>query len=334
MMKLSLMDALVHTLTETHQSSIADQILTAWAHDSGSVRYFRASANFLFVFRQNTQPCFLRFVHASQRSVEAIEAELAFLHYLEAHGIRVALPIQSLSGRYVESMETPLGVVHAVVFAALSGEPFETDDLSFEQFRAWGQALGKLHLAAQGYAQAHRPTIDDHLALVDQLLPPHEWAARRLLTRLQPQIAVLPRREQTFGLIHYDFELDNLLWDDHDLGIVDFDDCAYYWFVADIAFALRDLFDDQSENIDLEDERCQAFFRGYRTMRPLSPNELLQLPLFLQIHHLVSFVKLLHASDIESKPETPEWVTTLQNRLVRKAQSYRERFAVSAAEHN
>src|SRR4029078_11184902 len=133
-----------------------------------------------------------------------------------------------------------------------------------------GSALGSLHRAAEGYSSAGRATIHDHLRTVEQQLPAHEGGARRLLAKLERQVAALPTSEQTFGLIHYDFELDNLLWNDQRVGIVDLDDCAGYWFVADIAFEMRDLFDDHAEQIDATDARFRAFITGYRTMRTVT----------------------------------------------------------------
>jgi Ser/Thr protein kinase RdoA (MazF antagonist) len=134
--------------------------------------------------------------------------------------------------------------------------------------------------------------------MLAQQLPAHEDTARQLLALLERQVAALPTNAQTFGLIHYDFELDNLLWDDQRVSIVDFDDCAGYWFVADIAFALRDLFDDQPAQIDVADARFQAFMAGYRELRSVTDAELRHLALFLRIHNLVSFAKLLRAADI------------------------------------
>ena len=32
---------------------------------------------------------------------------------------------------------------------------------------------------------------------------------------------------------------------ENEINILDFDDCSYYWYVADIAFALRDLFEEK-----------------------------------------------------------------------------------------
>ena len=186
MMKLSLMQAVVETLSATYASPIADTVIAAWAHDPDSVRYFRASATFVFVFKREGQLFILRLAHASDRTADAIQAELAYLHHLAAHGVPVALPIRSLSDRWVESIPTALGVFHAVVFEHLSGQQYDVDELSLAQFTRWGSALGSLHQAAEGYSGAGRATIHDHLRMVEQQLPSHEGAARR-----QPKV---PRR--------------------------------------------------------------------------------------------------------------------------------------------
>jgi Ser/Thr protein kinase RdoA (MazF antagonist) len=291
------------------------------------VRYFRASANFVFMFKHAEQPFILRFTHTSERSAAAIQAELVFLEHLAARGVPVARPVHSLSGRAMESVATPLGVFHAAVFERLLGWQFDIGELELAQWARWGSALGALHQAAAGYASAGRPTIHDHLRMVNQQLPAHEDAARRMLALVERQVAELPASEQTFGLIHYDFELDNLLWNDQRVGIVDFDDCAAYWFVADIAFALRDLFDDQAEQIDIADARLQAFIAGYRELHSVTDADLRQLPLFLRIHNLVTFTKLLRAADIDDTATAPDWVVDLQAKLVYKTQAYRQGFA-------
>ena len=145
MMKLSLMQAVVGALNDTYESPIADALLAAWAHDQGRARYFRASANFIFMFKHAGNPYILRFTHAGERTAAAIQAELAFLQHLAARGVPVARPIRSLAGRMVESIATPLGVFHAAVFERLLGWQFDISDLALTQFAHWGHALGALH---------------------------------------------------------------------------------------------------------------------------------------------------------------------------------------------
>ena len=134
MMKLSLMKAIVATLTDTGESALADQLLSRWPHDPGTAKYLRTSANALFTFTQAQQPYVLRFNYTSERSAEYIRAELAYLHYLSAAGLQIAQPIRSSAGQYVESVDTTHGLFHAVVFEAVAGEHFEIDTLTLDRF--------------------------------------------------------------------------------------------------------------------------------------------------------------------------------------------------------
>ena len=51
--------------------------------------------------------------------------------------------------------------------------------------------------------------------------------------------------------------------------MIDFDDCATYWFVADIAFALRDLFGDSASQVDFQNAMLLRFIEGYRSARSI-----------------------------------------------------------------
>ena len=323
MMKLSLMQAIDVTIADTGESALANQLLTAWLHDPDSARFFRTSANAVFTFTQAGSPYILRFNHDDERSVSYICAEIAYLQHLSNAGVSIARPVQSLAGRYVESMDTSHGCFHSVVFEAVSGQQFEIDELTLDGFRTWGQALGKLHTAAQSYSDAGRPTWHDHVAETVASLPVSEREAHAAIAKLRNHLDALPMNEENFGLIHFDFELDNLIWTEVGLTAIDFDDSAWYWFAADIAFALRDLFDDDATNIDLSHESLQAFVAGYRAEKSLTAEEIALLPLFLKLHHVIGLGTLLRA--LETKPPTnePAWAQALRQKLEQVAQRYR-----------
>jgi Ser/Thr protein kinase RdoA (MazF antagonist) len=69
--------------------------------------------------------------------------------------------------------------------------------------------------------------------------------------------------------------------------VIDFDDCAHNWHVADIACALRDLFDDRASRVDLGNLLLAAFVSGCRSARPLDGTELARLPLFMLMSNLI-----------------------------------------------
>jgi Ser/Thr protein kinase RdoA (MazF antagonist) len=326
MMKLSLMKAIVATLTDTGESALANQLLSQWPHDPGTAKFLRTSANALFTFTHAQQPYVLRFNHTSERSAGHIRAEIAYLHYLSAAGLRIARPIRSSAGRYVESLDTTHGLFHAVVFEAVAGEQFEIDTLTLDRFSQWGKTLGSLHHAAQTYIGAGRPTWQDHVAWLAESIPASEQAAKGTLDKLRAHMDSLPVSTHNFGLIHYDFELDNLLWTEYGLAMIDFDDSAWYWFAADIAYALRDLFGDDLAKLDLESAPFRAFISGYRTEKDISPEDIQLLPVFLRLHHVMAFAKLLRSLENDDQSDEPAWAAALRNKLELKIQAYRDEF--------
>ncbi len=203
-------------------------------------------------------------------------------------GIRVARPVAAKSGATVERVETALGAFHAVLFAGLPGEHRNLDDLHEADFKRWGKALGKLHVASLDL-DVDRPSWTEQLADIRRLIPAEEEGALSELAYVEERLDGFDSAPDEFGLIHCDFEMDNLLWRDDEIGIVDFDDCAYYPFAADIALALRDLWEDKVALIDFKDERLQTFVAGYREAKALSEEGLWDLPLFMRLSDLVSF---------------------------------------------
>ena len=109
MMRLSTMWKVDGTIDADGSSPVARRILERWSHDRGSVRFFRSSANFLYVYRGEGERRFLRFADGSERSREATEAEIDLLGWLAARGStssarfhRGAVPAEFLLERHDE----------------------------------------------------------------------------------------------------------------------------------------------------------------------------------------------------------------------------------------
>lgn len=315
MMKLSTMALGDRRLAMNGDLPVAAQGITCWSHDPDSARLFRYSSNFVFAFSHEGQRRFLRAAHERERSAAQIEAEVSLITWLAAEGVAVAAPLPSSDGRLVEHIDTEVGVFHTVVFPGLDGEQFETDDLDLDGLVRWGRALGQLHAAMRRYpgkADAARPSWRDDLALARASVRAPERAIEREINELEARLGMLPVSPETYGLIHFDFELDNLLWNGPSSGILDFDDCAHHWFAADIAFALRDLFD---AGAGLEDPRAQAFLRGYRESEALDDAMMAAVPLFSRLSRLTGFARLTRALDLDPAPQYPDWLRDLEGRL-------------------
>ena len=308
----------------TGRSPVADRILQHWEHDAGSARFFRSSANFLYTFDQKGKRHFLRFADSSERSREEIEAEVDLVNWLAGAGIDVAIPIRAKDEHFVQSTETERGTFHAVVFGELQGSQFEIDELDSSRFHAWGGALGKLHAALKHYpgtATPARRSWQDDLEMIGGYMPVDAPALRNEWEWISASLSELPVEPDNYGLIHFDFELDNLVWGNQSVGILDFDDCARYWTVADVAFALRDLFGD---NPNLDDGSFREFVSGYRAYCPLDEETILKIPLFLRMAKLIQYARMARSLDLAQDQKYPDWLLSLSQKLQQRMKAYRE----------
>src|SRR5260370_3392351 len=151
-------------------------------------------------------------------------------------------------------------------------------------------------------------------------LPKDEPGVQAEFDRIISFLSALPVTETNYGLIHGDFELDNLRWQDGTIAMFDFDDCSYYWYVADIAFALRDLFE---TGVDLSNPSFRAFIRGYSEHYSLDEEPISHLPTFMRLANLIQYAKLVRAMDLEQDQDYPEWCTSLLLKLENKIQNYK-----------
>ncbi|WP_026011232.1 phosphotransferase [Paenibacillus sp. OSY-SE] len=156
MMKLSTMKKIVATLNENWQSPLGEKTMERWEHDPGSLYYVRSSANSVFSFTRQGVRRYLRFNDECERIRASIEAEMDVLLYLREQSIRAGQPVKSRNGRYVEEVPTQWGTFHATVFEAVEGNQIDDEQLTEEQFVAWGRGLGRLHHI---FKQRHRSAV-------------------------------------------------------------------------------------------------------------------------------------------------------------------------------
>jgi Ser/Thr protein kinase RdoA (MazF antagonist) len=85
-------------------------------------------------------------------------------------------------------------------------------------------------------------------------------------------------RADNFSLIHADLHPDNIIYNDGDMALIDFDDSAYGWHLYDLASALvEDRFAP-----DYEAMRA-ALLRGYSEHRRLATRDIELLPVFMLV---------------------------------------------------
>ena len=317
-MKLSLMKRFYNTVEDRH-SPVLDEIAGRW-FETREAWTHRTSANFVARVVHEGSTYFLRFNHESERSLGHIEAELEYISRLIDHGNNANRPIFSLLGNLVERVVTELGFFHAVLFEKVLGVHIESEDLDANGFRLWGEALAWVHEAGEGLEISGAPSWADHLSTIMSIAEDNPV----LLSEVKKLEKILSQYNQTgnYGLIPFDFEMDNINWVGESPGFMDFDDFCYHWHAADIAYALRDLYGDRMMGFDPDDPRFMAFIEGYRGVKSIPDEELERIPVFIRLHNLYTYSRIQWAYEDELEQDESDWVVNLRGKLRSKNESY------------
>jgi Ser/Thr protein kinase RdoA (MazF antagonist) len=281
MMRLDDIHRLIATVDEAGRSPVADVVAAAWGHAPGAARHWRSSASHVFVLPR----AYLRMVPPTARPRDEFVAVVELMRALGERGVAVTPSVPSCAGALVETVATPLGDMHAMVVEAAPGERIDVDALTVARATAWGQALARLHEAGRDVGvRLPGPLSElDHVAQVF----PDDPALVAAATDIARRLATLPRDPARFGIVHGDFELDNLSWDGDTVVAYDFDEAARSWFVADIVNAVRDLAG--------RTELYGAFLTGYRRERPLPEPDLAHVPLLAAAQAACAAVRVRRA---------------------------------------
>jgi Ser/Thr protein kinase RdoA (MazF antagonist) len=227
MMLLGEIDRLRRTVTDAWESPVADAAAAAWGYPSGTAKWWRSSASHVFVLPDPAGKRFLRLLPDTPRGVGPVVAVATLMDRLATEGAAVVRPVAAQGGALVATVPTALGTMHAMVVEAAPGDEIDVDDLTEDHARAWGRSLASVHDAAAG-VDAGLPVAFAELSEV-----PERFADDPLLVRaaafLSDRLATLPRDDSRFGVVHGDFELDNLAWDTGRATAFDLDEAAVSW---------------------------------------------------------------------------------------------------------
>lgn len=306
-----------------NNDDLAEMLLKNWNYDVESIemfKYYRISSNAIYPFRCEGKTQLLRFSPKSEKMKSNILAELEFISYLRDHHYGVLESVVSKHGEELVEVRTPWGEYYASVFKRVSGVQINHTDLSDSIIFNYGKALGRLHQLSSQYSPGtfKRWSYSDVLDWIqDELMKfPNESAALIETKLLRDYFALIPKSEHNYGLIHYDFEFDNVFYDDKSksCNVIDFDDAMYHWYAMDIEQALDSLQDCIPSEFYQEKKQC--FMDGYLTEYELSKDYEYLLPACRRFAKLYGYVRILRSIE-EQWDHEPEWLSNLRGKLIK-----------------
>ena len=252
----------------------------------------------------------LRVHRPGYHSLQNIESELAWMEALTREaGVPTPVPVPAPDGTLVRSASAQ-GVPderYCVLFQWLDGD-FPDEDRLLESFGPLGEITGRVHAHASGWkppASFKRQTWDldfmfgksaiwgswqdgmglttDDLKLLD-----------RLESRLRERLERFGQSPERFGLIHADLRLDNVLVENGETKVIDFDDCGLGWYLYDFGTAVSFI-----EHRPDMDELIAAWVDCYRKVRAMSEEEENEIQTFVMVRRLLLTAWIASHSDTE-----------------------------------
>lgn len=234
----------------------------------------------------------------------------------------------------IETISTKSGNYFGVVFEEAVGRSIPLEEMSDDQLFCWGQSLAELHRLSEAFSpdEATRGSWQVAMDFIASEFrrSPHDRILLLELENLRTQLDRLPAGPRDIGLIHYDFQPDNVFYDDQRkrFSAIDFDDAMVHWYAMDIASATADLIGRDDGDADGKLER---FLTGYGSVRELDENFKELLPAFRKFADFYTLARVSRSLEDFEADTDPEWADKLYDKLTKACDRIRARYRPSAS---
>ncbi|QOY36533.1 phosphotransferase enzyme family protein [Anaerobacillus isosaccharinicus] len=261
--------------------------------NSSSLKKLGSFENYVFSGERDGKDCILRFTHSSHRTKQQVEAELAWLQFLQKNQAPVCGPFKSANGQLVEVISAEETFFFVSLFEKAEGNAVNVNAPEFNQklFFAWGKATGILHRLSDEYVEKEkiikRPDLVDEFRFQFAPSIPKDDAVQENVEKVLTRIKQLPKDKERYRLIHSDIHSGNFFFDGEKITIFDFDDCSYHHIIGDIAIPIyysvwfNNSISDKAKFIN--EIFLPAFMKGFLTENPINLQLLNDIPLFLKL---------------------------------------------------
>ena len=286
--------------------TLAASAVKAWGLKPVSLHRVACRENAVYAVQEEGRRLALRIHRYGYHDRASLESEVAWMQALSEAGVATPPVVCTPRGEAIaEVTSDTVSVPHLCdVLEWVGGRPLGAAENPAalghgalkDMYRTVGQIAGRIHCHSTTWrspAGFLRPHWDREGCLGRRALwgPWFDLAVlqdeeRRVLNDavaiLDRTLARYGRGNEVYGLVHADLVPDNLLEHDARVVAIDFDDSGYGWYLFELATAVFWYLG--SEHYE---QALEGYVAGYRTVRPLSDEELQLLPQFLLKRALV-----------------------------------------------
>ncbi len=255
---------------------------------------------YLIKNRSSAEKYIMRISRPGYHTIEELYAELEWLSEIKKYTpIIVADPIKGLDGDEVQLISEKEGgkTYISMMFEFLEGSaPDESDENNLvSEFRQLGETTAYLHRQAKmwnGAGKLNRFSWDFDSMIGDgprwgswrdaaDLTPEYADILEKAVAVIKKRLEKYGRNSETFGLIHADLRLANLLVEDKTIKVIDFDDCGFGWFMHDLASAVSFI-----EHKPVTESLVKAWLEGYSKVGAITERDMKEIDTFIMQRRL------------------------------------------------
>lgn len=322
----------LHYLFENYD--LAELALKNWSHEQEGLAdllaQFRISSNAVYPFPMTGKETgILRLAPTGEKQWRNLIGELEFLFYLRNNGFPAMEPLPAkTTGEFLLELNTPWGGYYAMAYARVPGVRLDRTDFRDEIMLEYGKTLGRLHvLSARFTPRTPKWGYEDALDWAELVLAGFQDApALNELSRVRAAMAGMEKTPKSYGLIHYDFEPDNVFYNEQTglCHVIDFDDGMYCFYALDVDQALNAIGEEMGEGAAAETAKAM-FLEGYRQANPCWREALAPLPGMRAFCEIYAYARLMHSLSDHVDPE-PDWMSAIRAKCEATLQRTRQGF--------
>lgn len=291
-----------------YNSSVLQEIAQRYGIHPRQLKLIRQQIDLIFTCSSRGEDSVFKVAHSSKQRSDKIFSEVDWLDHLRKNGVNIAFPIASENGKLMEVVKSSDTYFTVVKYSKAEGRQVTFRDWNDSFFEELGRLTGRLHSATKSYVPADGIIKRDDCVVNDsERVRKNNAPGSELveaMDRLLQRANTIPRDKNSYGLLHNDINDGNMFIDRGKICLFDSADCAYSWYVTDIAVILLYAIINFDNNLPgqrlnmLVRNFMTHFWKGYLEHNTISEAEVALIP---DVMHLKSIFAFDHIQKVYAR---------------------------------
>ncbi|MHA7584000.1 phosphotransferase enzyme family protein [Paenibacillus vandeheii] len=289
-------------ISNTHVLARVSELFELKGYEIQLVPPHEGGRNIIYTCEQEgCESLILRISFLPDRNREDYIAELEYVQYLFDHGASVSNVVSSKKGNLLEEITYDHYTFFVCLFNKAKGKMLVENNYQYregvpitEHYYNCGKVLGKMHQISKGYTPVQRRHhfFDNYKdEYIDNMIPESFSLLKEKMVELLNTLKGLDINQETFGMIHFDYNDGNysIDFDTGQITVYDFDNSCFGWYMYDLA----DLWThgvgwiqfepDAGKRKAFMDQYFETALAGYASETKIEDSMMEKLPLFIQV---------------------------------------------------